>query len=129
MTPTMVLDASALLVVLKREPGRDRVVAAILAGATLGTVNLSEVLAVFARAGTPSAGLSADIERLCLTIEPFTAEDASVAADLIRHTSAAGLSFGDRACLALARRLKLPALTADRSWSDLDLDVAVVMVR
>ena len=31
-------------------------------------------------------------------------------------TRSAGLSLADRACLALAKTLGLPALTADRSW-------------
>ena len=39
------------------------------------------------------------------------------------------LSFGDRACLALARRLGLPALTAERAWAELDLGIPVEVFR
>jgi PIN domain nuclease of toxin-antitoxin system len=39
-----------------------------------------------------------------------------------------GLSFGDRACLALAMKLKLPAVTADQAWSKLDLPVEIVQI-
>jgi PIN domain nuclease of toxin-antitoxin system len=42
---------------------------------------------------------------------------AALAAGHLRPaTRGAGLSLGDRSCLALARTLGLPALTADRSW-------------
>ena len=39
-------------------------------------------------------------------------------------------SFGDRACLALAARFEVPAVTADRSWNDLpEIGVAVRLIR
>ena len=44
-------------------------------------------------------------------------------------TRSAGLSLGDRACIALARSLSLPALTADRTWSALPLDVEIQVIR
>jgi PIN domain nuclease of toxin-antitoxin system len=40
-----------------------------------------------------------------------------------------GLSLGDRACLALARMRRLPAVTADRAWARLDLGIAIELVR
>jgi ribonuclease VapC len=40
-----------------------------------------------------------------------------------------GLSLCDRACLALAQSLALPALTADRSWARLDLGIAIEVIR
>ncbi len=129
MKPSVVLDASALLAVLKGETGHERVIEAMIQGAALGTVNLGEVVGVFARVGTPAAEVTADILRLGLSIEPFTAEDAQRAGGLIRDTSEAGLSFGDRACLALALRLGCPVLTADRAWSGLDVGVEVILVR
>jgi PIN domain nuclease of toxin-antitoxin system len=41
----------------------------------------------------------------------------------------AGLSLGDRACLALASALGLPAITADRRWPSLALGVEVRVLR
>jgi ribonuclease VapC len=73
-------------------------------------------------------GLRADIESLGLEIAPFTVDDAEQAAGLgppTRHV----LSLGDRACLALAHRLDLPVLTADRSWLRLGLGVDVEPIR
>jgi bifunctional DNA-binding transcriptional regulator/antitoxin component of YhaV-PrlF toxin-antitoxin module len=46
-------------------------------------------------------------------------EDAATIARLRPLTKAAGLGLGDRACLALAKRLGVPALTAERSWPGL----------
>ena len=40
-----------------------------------------------------------------------------------------GLSLGDRACLALALKLNLPALTTDRIWENLNLSVQVQVIR
>ena len=129
MRQAAVLDASAILAVLKREPGRERVIEAMLVGATLSTVNLCEVAAVFARAGSAVPRLADDLDRLGLAIEPLTREDAVEAGNMIRDTAAAGLSLADRSCLALAKRLGQPVLTADRAWSDLDLGIEVVLVR
>jgi PIN domain nuclease of toxin-antitoxin system len=40
-------------------------------------------------------------------------------------TANSGLSLGDRACLALARRLGGPALTSDRRWAEIADTVGV----
>jgi len=34
-----------------------------------------------------------------------------------------------RACLAMAMEMKLPVVTADRTWADLDLGVDIRQVR
>ena len=49
----------------------------------------------------------------------FTADLAWEAARLRPLTKQYGLSLGDRACLALAIKLKIPAVTADKEWSKL----------
>jgi PIN domain nuclease of toxin-antitoxin system len=64
-----------------------------------------------------------------IVIEPFTLEDAVLCAKLRPMTKSAGLSLGDRCCLALARRLGAPALTSDAAWVKLDVGVAVRLIR
>ncbi len=123
-----VLDASALLAMLHSESGAEIVEAAIDQGA-ISTVNWSEVYQRSVGRGVDVAGLRNDVEALGVEIVPFTVDDAEQAAELWPPTRHIGLSLGDRACLALARRLGLPALTADRSWLGEDLGIDIVPIR
>ncbi|MGH6944887.1 MAG: PIN domain-containing protein [Geminicoccaceae bacterium] len=124
----VVVDASALLAVLRSETGRERV-EPVLEGAAIGAVNLSEVVAKLVEDEVPEGAIRAAIDRLGLEVHPFDGEQACAAGALRRQTRAYGLALGDRACLALARHLGARALTADRSWSRLDLDVPVELIR
>jgi len=64
-----------------------------------------------------------------LSVSDFTA-DAAFRTGLLRlETRRAGLSLADRACLALAQRLGVPAVTADRTWAGLDVGVEVTCIR
>jgi PIN domain nuclease of toxin-antitoxin system len=115
--PSIVLDASALLALLLGEPGAEAV-RPTLAGAAMSTVNLAEVAGHYARHGVDSDGI---LEVLAPLPIDYVAPDAALAHDiglLVTATRGSGLSLGDRACLALARRLGVPALTADRRWLD-----------
>ena len=128
------LDASALLALLQNERGAEVVEDAIADGATISTLNLAEALSTMARKGAdPAAALATMTERGviggAITVEPFTLADAVEAARLRPLTAKAGLSLGDRSCLALARRLGTPALTADQPWRDIDLPVEVRSIR
>ena len=124
-----VLDASAVLAVIKREPGEDRVAEALDAGAVVSAVNLSEVVAKLAAARAPEAGIRARIEALRLDVAPFDADAAFAAGLLIPLTRSAGLSLGDRACIALGQRRGLPVLTADTAWAGLGLGVEITVLR
>jgi ribonuclease VapC len=124
----VVLDASALLAVLRAEPGAERVVPR-LEGARIGAVNLSEVVTKLIEDDVPEAEVRRAIGGLELDVHAFDARLAYLAGFLWRSTRVLGLSFGDRACLALAQSLGVPALTADRSWSRLDLGVAIEVIR
>lgn len=117
-SPKRVLDASALLAWLQSEPGAERVDPS---GAAMSSVNWSEVVQKSAQRGVDTARPRTDLEALGLAIALFSATDAEAAAALYPSTRAHGLSLADRACLALARKLGVPAVTADRAWSDLDV--------
>jgi PIN domain nuclease of toxin-antitoxin system len=132
--PSAVLDASALLAYLRDEPGADLVADAIATGASISTVNLGEVLSRVAdRGGDPVRVARQMTDRGLLDgaimVEPFTSADAVEVARLRPTTRDLGLSLGDRACLALAKRFDAPALTADAAWSKLDLPLELRQIR
>lgn len=120
-------DASAILAYMHREPGRE-VVSTVLPDAVISAVNASEVLARLMEMGSPEQ-VRQDFAVLRLEVVPFDMQQAYDAAELRAHTKAAGLSLGDRACLALARSLGLPAFTADRNWARIDVGVEVRLIR
>jgi len=112
----VVLDASALLALLKAEPGGAKVAEA-LATSRMSAVNYAEVVSHFIHTGMPPAAADAMLRPLPLTIVAADADLARVAGRLRAVTAPAGLSLGDRFCLALALRDRLPAWTADRQWA------------
>jgi len=122
------VDASAVLAVLNDEPGAD-----LLASPDdrfiVSAVNLAEVVAKLTDDGIAPDAIDEMIDQLPLEVHAFGAEMAVVTGLLRTATRRFGLSLGDRACLALARGLDLPALTTDRAWRQLDLDVAVRLLR
>jgi PIN domain nuclease of toxin-antitoxin system len=113
---------------LHDEPGADAVAEA-LPGAVASAVNVSEAMAKLAEAGMPEPAIDEALAALGLEIHPFDATLALSAAMLRPKTRSRGLSFGDRACLALGLRLSLPVMTADRDWKALKLGVKVELIR
>ncbi|SRR5271157_3995499 len=125
----IVLDASALLAVLNREPGADKLTPQLLSSATSSTVNLAEVQSkLVARGLSPDDAWEATLSPIREAMA-FTAEHAKTAGSLITHTRALGLSLGDRACLALGLALRAPVYTADRSWKNLKVGVRIYIIR
>lgn len=124
----VVLDASAVLAVLNGEPGADEV-GVHLPGAHLSAVNAAEVAGKLVDGGASAEAAGRSLDRLGVRIMPFERGDVVPVADIRAASRSAGLSLGDRACLALARRLDLPALTADRQWKDIQVGVEVRLIR
>jgi ribonuclease VapC len=124
-----VLDASALLAVLNQEAGAELVLP-VLAGALMSSVNWSEVVRkAMARGVQVGPRMRRDVEAVGVRIVPFAADDAEQTAHIWRSAPRAGLSLGDRACLALALDRGAVAVTADRAWAALPLQVPVKVVR
>jgi PIN domain nuclease of toxin-antitoxin system len=128
-----VLDASALLAYLNEEPGADVVEKALTARTAISTVNWAEVLSKAIETGVDPEMLTVELEKRgilgnTLEVLPLTIEDSMEIARLRQSTRSFGLSLGDRACLALGKRLAIPVLTADRIWSEVP-GVHVVIIR
>lgn len=111
-----VLDASALLALLHDETGA-ACVAEVLVGARISAVNQAEVISHFVHAGMPSEAVDAMLRPLPIEVIAADAELARIAGQLRAKTASAGLSLGDRFCIALALREGAVAYTADRDWS------------
>ena len=123
-----VLDASALLALMNDEPGADAVSSA-LPRAVISAVNLTEVVAKLCDYGLSEEETWEALGDFDLEVAPFDEALAYVAGELHRSTRRKGLSLGDRACLALAKEKGRAALTTDRAWAELDLDIEVRLIR
>ena len=125
---TVVVDASALLALVNGEPGMS-VVSEAIPGAAISAVNLSEVIAKLTEGEMPEGEIGVSLGGLGLDVVAFDADQAYTAGLLRARTRSRGLSFGDRACIALGIRLGCDVLTADRGWAGLDLGVGVKLIR
>ncbi len=145
--PPVVLDASALLAYWLDESGAGVVEQAIGEhGALISAANFAEVLTKLTDARVDFADTLSGVEPHdaeaaraivaslplaggAISVEPFELQDALLCAKLRPLTLHKGLSLGDRACLALALRVGVAALTADQAWTDLTVGVSVIQIR
>ena len=121
------LDASALLAFVLKEPGKE-VVAKNLTNAVISTVNLSEVAAKLSERGFEHLSIRALLPALGMEIVPFDSEDAFAAGELRAATRPLGLSFGDRACIALARKREIPIATSDSAFHAPSLGLKILTI-
>ncbi len=124
----MVFDSSAVLAVILGEPGAE-MVAPLLPRGTVSTVNVAEIMIKMADKGASVADTRAQLEWIGVLGHAFDEAQAHAAGALRGMTRRHGLSLADMACLALAKTLAVPALTADRAWLGLDLGVEVRLIR
>ena len=115
----VVLDSSALLACLHREPGAD-MVAEVLPLSIISSVNLAEVISKLIEGGVGETAVVEQTTAQAYEVTDFNRSQAVVAGQLRQPTRGLGLSLGDRACLALALVSGLPALTANKAWSHFD---------
>lgn len=124
-----IFDASTLICLFAKEPGLDQV-KKYLPNAIMSSVNAAEVY----KHCLDKQELDIEsAERLMqisgVEIIDFANNDAKESALLYKHTKQYGLSFADRACVALALSSGYPIVTCDKIWSKLDLDIKVIQVR
>lgn len=129
MNSEVVLDASAVLAILDREPGSEILDVETLSGAIISTVNLAEVQTILVNRGIPEDDAWQDACSPVREAVAFTDAQAKAAGSLVHQTKSLGLSLGDRACLALGIHVGAPIYTADRAWKKLRLDVEIRFLR
>ena len=132
MTTKIVLDASSVIALINREKGCE-IVEKYLEEAIISTVNFAEVISVVNRELFKSEadrieGLKLITDTLPQIID-FDINQAIISGELDSITKKYGLSLGDRACLALAKYKNIPVLTADKSWSKLNLGIKIKLIR
>ena len=132
MTTKIVLDASSVIALINREKGCE-IVEKYLEEAIISTVNFAEVISVVNRELFKSEadrieGLKLITDTLPQIID-FDVNQAIISGELDSITKKYGLSLGDRACLALAKYKNIPVLTADKSWSKLNLGIKIKLIR
>jgi ribonuclease VapC len=125
----VVFDASAILAVIFREPGAEKLTDEMLETAIASTVNLAEVQTKLIQKGYDPDEAWEDALMLKKPPEAFTAEQAKIAGTLVSQTQSRGLSLGDRSCLALAISLKAPVYTTEKIWKDLKVGVPIHVIR
>ena len=122
-----VLDASALIAMLREDPGAIKVADAI-ADARMSVFNYAEVVSYFVYAGMDPYDIDSMLDPLPVELVPADKDLARLAGHLRGPTVSAGLSLGDCFCLALAKRKGLPAWTADKEWKRIAGSVGVEVV-
>lgn len=123
-----VLDTSALLALLDEERGAE-IVRSVIYHSAISTVTLAEAYSKLAERGRPGREALAEILFAVEVLVPFTEQQAEVAGELRVSTAIAGLSLGDRCCLALGMELRAEVYTADRIWGTLSLPCAIQLIR
>lgn len=112
---SVVLDASAVLALIRDEPGGDKV-GPHVGRAAISAVNLQEVIKELLLSGLDATTVRELLDELRLDVRAHDVDAAYAAAGLHSQTREYGRGLGDRSCLALAMQLGVPALTADREW-------------
>jgi PIN domain nuclease of toxin-antitoxin system len=122
------LDASIILAIILGEAGSQEA-ASLLNGASISTVNQSEVLRKLVDGGLSIGEAKGEFDRFELACINFDQEQSVEAARLRPLTRHLGMSFADRACLALAGIKNWPVYTADRRWSEFNSDIDIRQIR
>jgi len=98
-------------------------------GAVMSAVNLAEVYSKISELDATEWPRTEALLALLDRVEPMTQQQARACGELRMRTRHAGLSLGDRACLALAIELGAEVYTADRAWKQINIGVPIHLIR
>jgi ribonuclease VapC len=128
MSKTYVLDASAVICILGNESGASEI-ENLKSAAVISSVNYAEVVSKLKERGGSDHTIDEAMASMTLTVIDFNLVQAVRCGRFRAATKVAGLSLGDRACLALAAERKAVAVTTDKTWLTVDVGVEVKVVR
>ncbi|MEK7409523.1 MAG: type II toxin-antitoxin system VapC family toxin [Acidobacteriota bacterium] len=129
MPAKYLLDASAVLAMLRKEPGWE-VVRDLLPEAQISAVTLVEVLTKAIQKGVPPEDAAQALRDIGLPVLPVHEGHAYASAAVAPLAWKAGLSLADRLCITMATTHNLAAVTSDKSWASLRLKgLAVKLIR
>jgi ribonuclease VapC len=128
----VVLDASALVALIRKERGWQTISTILASGAAVTTpTGLAETLDICRRRGVgrTRSELGEFLALLGLGVEPLVADDATEMAFILERaalrTTANSygdeISLGDVCCLAVGRRLDAIVVSSDNAWESLEL--------
>jgi ribonuclease VapC len=124
----VVLDASAFLAVANREPGAEKVYPRLKVS-IMSAVNAAEVLEKLNQKGMGYRMADEYLRQFVQEIADFDYQQAVLVAKMAPKTLPLGLSFADRACLALGNLRGIPVLTMNQVWAQADLGIHVEVIR
>lgn len=122
------LDTSAIIALLKKEPGYE-ILEELISRSAISSVNLAELVSVLTRTGVLENEIDEIIKDIVPEIILFTEDIAIQTGKLIASTKEYGLSLGDRACIATGIILKLPIYSTDAIWSKLNLNCKINIIK
>lgn len=99
----------------------------MLDSGVITAANWSEVLQKVRQHGGDPDEVGLLLQSLGLDVADVTRVDGEQAAWLWDRTNP--LSLADRLCLAVAHRLRLPAVTAESRWMESDLGIDIQLIR
>ena len=136
MTRPLLLDASALMAFIRREPGGETVLTALTDGmrpCLVGVAQLVEVEGKLVSDGsfTPDQ-VRARLHQLGQLLDVQSLQSGAQAASAFYYARRKpyDLSLGDALCLGLAEALGADVLTAERGWATIpNLPFSVTLIR
>jgi len=127
----VIVDSSALIALLIREPGWERIAEALTGrpNPAIGAPTLTETAIVLLAKGAPPSLLPALLRRTGIQVVAFTERHADLAADAYarygRGRHPASLDYGDCMTYAVARLATAPLLFVGNHFSQTDLEPAL----
>ena len=99
---SVVMDASAVLALVRNESGADKLVPPV-GQAAISAVNLQEVIKELLLSGLDAATIRDVLDELRFDVRPHDVEAAYAAANLHAQTKEFGRGLGDRSCVWRSR--------------------------